>query len=32
MQEGDQAKIASATEQLSELRRSLYRLLAEDDK
>ncbi len=32
MQEGDQEKIASATEQLGELRRSLYRLLAEDDK
>jgi DNA-binding PadR family transcriptional regulator len=30
VQEGDQEKIAQATEQLNELRRSLYRLLAED--
>ncbi len=30
VQEGDQEKIAQATQQLNELRRNLYRLLAED--
>jgi DNA-binding PadR family transcriptional regulator len=32
MQEGDQEKIAQATEMLNDLRRSLYRLLADDSE